>query len=252
MAVCEIHFSSGNILNKMTSAMVILPEGKPGPFPVFYLLHGLSDDHTVWVRRTSLERYVEHLPLIVVMPNGERGFYTDSKSNQKAAFETNLVRDLIGFVDNTFQTIPKRAGRVIGGLSMGGYGAVKIALKHPDLFCAAVSHSGALAFASRPFSKDDEWGREWIPVFGENPQGGSEDIFALIERADRNSLPALRIDCGVDDFLIEDNRRLHRHLENLGIPHEYQEFPGEHNWAYWDEHVQEAIAFFAGILGLQD
>ena len=252
MAVCEIHFSSGNILNKMTSAMVILPEGKPGPFPAFYLLHGLSDDHTVWVRRTSIERYVEHLPLIVVMPNGERGFYTDSKSNPKAAFETNLLRDLIGFVDNTFQTIPKRAGRVIGGLSMGGYGAVKIALKHPDLFCAAVSHSGALAFASRPFSKDDEWGREWIPVFGKNPQGGSEDIFALIERADRNSLPALRIDCGIDDFLIEDNRRLHQHLENLGIPHEYQEFPGEHNWAYWDEHVQEAIAFFAGILGLQD
>ena len=252
MALCELHLRNSEALNKMTSAMVILPEGKPGPFPVFYLLHGLSDDHTAWVRRTSIERYIEHLPLIVVMPNGERGFYTDSKSNPKAAFETNLVRDLIGFVDNTFQTIPNRLGRVIGGLSMGGYGAIKIALKHLDLFCAAVSHSGALGFASRAFSKDDEWSREWIPVFGENPQGGSEDIFALIERADRNLLPALRIDCGVDDHLIEDNRRFHQHLSRLGIPHEYQEFPGEHNWAYWDEHVPEAIAFFAGILDLQE
>ena len=252
MAVCEIHLRNSEALNKMTSAMVILPEGKPGPFPVFYLLHGLSDDHTVWTRRTSIERYIEHLPLIVVMPNGERGFYTDAKSNSKAAFETYLIRDLIGFVDNTFQTISNRSGRVIGGLSMGGYGAIKIALKHPDLFCAAVSHSGALGFASRSFSKDDEWGREWIPVFGENPQGGSEDIFALVERADRNTLPALRIDCGVDDRLIEDNRRFHQHLEKLGIPYEYQEFPGGHNWAYWDERVQEAIAFFTGILGLQE
>jgi len=250
MALCEIHFRNSESLNKMTSAMVILPEGKPGPFPVFYLLHGLSDDHTVWVRRTCLERYVDNLPLIVVMPNGERGFYTDSKSNPKAAFETNLVKDVIGFVDNTFQTIPERSGRVIGGLSMGGYGAIKMALKHPALFCAAVSHSGALAFASRPFSKYDDWGREWIPAFGENPQGGSEDIFALAERIDRNSLPALRIDCGVNDQLIEDNRRFHQHLEKLGIRHEYEEFPGEHNWAYWDEHVQEAIDFFAGILGL--
>ncbi len=95
-------------------------------------------------------------------------------------------------------------------------------------------------------------GREWIPVFGENPQGGSEDIFALAERADRNSFPALRFDCGIDDFLIEDNRRFHQHLEKLGLPHEYQEFPGEHNWAYWDEHVQEAIAFFVGILKLYE
>ncbi len=251
MAVCEIHLRKSDALQKMTSAMIILPEGKSGPFPVFYLLHGLSDDHTAWVRRTSIERYVEALPLIVVMPNGERSFYTDSKSNPTAAYETYLVSDLISFVDNTFQTLSNREGRVIGGLSMGGYGALKIALKHPDLFCAAVSHSGAAGFASRSFSNgDDEWAREWVPVFGEHPQGGPEDVFALAKKVDRTMLPALRIDCGVDDFLIEDNRRFHQHLEDLGIPHEYEEFPGEHNWAYWDIHVQEAIAFFANVLGL--
>jgi len=250
MAVCEIHFGNANALNKMTSAMVILPEGKPGPFPVFYLLHGLSDDHSVWVRRTSIERYVEGLPLIVVMPDGGRSFYTDAKDRPRFAYETHFVRDLIGFVDGTLQTIPMREGRVIGGLSMGGYGAMKLALKHPDLFCAAVSHSGAVGLASRPLGGDEEWVREWVPVFGENPQGGPEDVFALAERADRATLPALRIDCGVDDFLVEDNRRFHRHLESLGIPHEYAEFPGGHSWDYWDLHVQEAIAFFTKVLNV--
>jgi len=250
MAVCEIHFGNANALNKMTSAMAILPEGKPGPFPVFYLLHGLSDDHSVWVRRTSIERYVEGLPLIVVMPDGGRSFYTDAINKPRAAYETHFVRDLIGFVDATFQTVPKRGGRVIGGLSMGGYGAMKLALKHPDLFCAAVSHSGAAGFASKPIQGDAEWVREWVPVFGENPQGGPEDVFALAERADRTTLPALRIDCGVDDFLIEDNRRFHRHLESLGISHEYAEFPGGHSWGYWDLHVQEAVGFFKRVLGI--
>lgn len=250
MAVCEIHLGNRDALEKMTSLSVILPEGKTGPFPVFYLLHGLSDDHSAWTRRTSIERYVDGLPLIVVMPNGERGFYTDSQSNPKAAFETNIIRDIVGFVDRTFQTILTRQGRVIAGLSMGGYGAAKLAIKHPDLFCAAVSHSGAFGFGSRALSKDEAWHQEWIPVFGEDPRGGDNDIFALAERAHRDTLPALRIDCGIDDALLEDNRRFHAHLEKLGFPHQYEEHAGAHNWQYWDTHVQETIAFFKGVLGL--
>lgn len=250
MAVCEIHLGNGGALEKMTSLTVILPEGKTGPFPVFYLLHGLSDDHSAWTRRTSIERYVDGLPLIVVMPNGERGFYTDSQSNPKAAFETNIVRDIVGFVDRTFQTIPTRQGRVIAGLSMGGYGAAKLAIKHPDLFCAAVSHSGAVGFGSRRLNADERWHQEWIPVIGQDPRGGDNDIFALAERASRDTLPALRIDCGVDDALIEDNRRFHAHLEKLGLPHQYEEHAGAHNWRYWDTHVQDTIQFFKGVLGL--
>ena len=132
MAICEIHLGNQNALHKMTSCMVILPENAgPGPFPVWYLLHGLSDNHTAWTRRTSLERYVGDLPLIVVMPDGGRGFYTDSATEPAGAFETFIVRDLVGFVDRTFQTRANREGRVISGLSMGGFGAVKLALKHP-------------------------------------------------------------------------------------------------------------------------
>ena len=265
MAVCEIHFNAQPALARMTSAMVILPEkAGPGPFPVFYLLHGLSDNHTGWTRRTNIERYVEGLPLIVVMPDGGRGWYSDSVTEPAGAFETFIVRDLIGFVDRTFQTKATREGRVIGGLSMGGYGAVKLALKYPEVFRAAASHSGALA---RPHEREPVYaGSEMHRVFGGNPGGGPNDIYALAERfADRaqsgsksgkeaagqretTAKPALRIDCGTEDSLLDGNRTFHRHLENLGYAHEYEEHPGGHDWVYWDRQVQAAIRFFARAL----
>ena len=248
MAICEIHLDNKNALRKMTSCMVILPENAgPGPFPVWYLLHGLSDDHTAWTRRTNLERYLGNLPVIVVIPDGGRGYYTDSATEPLAAFETFILRDLVGFVDRTFQTRATREGRVISGLSMGGFGAVKLALKHPEMFCAAVSHSGALWRAGE---LPDYVGSELQRVFGDSPAGGSDDIFALATRSKSDRLPALRIDCGTEDYLLQPNRMFHAYLDQLGVAHEYAEFPGGHDWAYWDRHVQEAIAFFAISLGL--
>jgi putative tributyrin esterase len=250
MAVCEIHFNAQHALQRMTSCMVVLPENAgPGPFPVFYLLHGLSDNHTAWTRRTSLERYVDGLPFIVVMPDGGRGFYTDSHTDPLAAFETFIVRDLIGFIDRTFQTRATREGRVIAGLSMGGFGAVKLAFKYPELFAAAASHSGVLRSGAEwnPANPNTELAR----IFGPTLEGGPNDVYALARRADRDRLPALRIDCGRDDFLFDSNRRFHAHLDSLEIPHEYAEHPGAHDWAYWDAHIQETIAFFAGALGLK-
>ncbi len=251
MAFCELKYFSP-ALQKATAADIILPEGdQKGPFATFYLLHGLSDDHTIWQRRTSLERYVQDLPLIVVMPDGGRGFYCDALEGM--AWETAIVRDLIGYVDSRFNTKATRESRCIGGLSMGGYGAVKLAVKHPSLFSSANSHSGALAFAHRPLvpNPQDPFAAEFRRVVGEHPEGGPEDIFALVQKLPAEQRPALRIDCGTGDFLLQDNRALHAYLEDLGYPHEYAEFPGEHNWAYWDEHIQEAIAFHARNLGLQ-
>ena len=229
---------------------VIVPEGSVGtpPFPVCYLLHGLSDDHTSWARHTSLERYVAGLPLIVVMPDGGRGFYCDAVGG--LAYERYLLDDVIGFVDRTFHTMPERQGRVIGGLSMGGYGAIKLALKYPQLFCSAVAHSAALDVRRR--IERPEIAEEMRRIFGPAPGGGSDDPYALAATMDRRLLPALRLDCGLEDGLLEENRAFHRHLEQLGIPHEYAEFPGAHTWDYWDHHVQEAIAFHQRALGLGD
>ena len=250
MALCELKYFS-KALQKATAATVILPETEiAGPFPVFYLLHGLSDDHTMWQRRTSIERYVQGLPLIVVMPDGGRGFYCDAL--QGMAWETAIVRDLIGLVDKMFPTMAERAGRCVGGLSMGGYGAVKLALRYPEMFCSANSHSGALGFAHWALSTDtgDAFAVEFTRVIGTSPVGGPNDLFALASALESAARPALAIDCGTGDHLLEANRAFHGHLKSLGFQHAYDEYGGGHDWPYWDEHIQQALQFHADQLNL--
>jgi putative tributyrin esterase len=240
-------------LKKASSFNIVFPDAPniPRPWSVFYLLHGLSDDHTIWMRRTSIERYVEGYPLVVVMPDGGRGWYTNPHDPALGRYEDDLIQDVIGLVDRTFPVRAERAGRAIGGLSMGGYGAIKLGLKHHELFASVNSHSGAFGIARRTPDEAKEFQAELTAIFGEKPAGGPEDPYALAETIDHGRIPALRIDCGVGDFLIKDNRDFHKHLESLHIPHEYEEYPGEHNWAYWDAHVREAIAFHARNLGIR-
>jgi len=245
MAFCALHYYS-EALGKQVAAHVLLPEGKgKGPFPVLYLLHGLSDDHTIWTRRTSIERYVEKLPLIVVMPDGGRGFYCDAIEG--FAYQTAIARDLVNYIDTVFPTIAQRKGRCIGGLSMGGYGAIKLALQYPNLFCSAHSHSGALNFGHG--LRIDE--REMQRILGPAMEGGGpNDLYLLAAKARRTKWPEISIDCGTDDFLIENSRGFHAHLKKLRLPHEYREFPGSHEWSYWDLHIQAALVFHAKNLGL--
>ena len=242
MAFLELRYFS-NALGKHTSANVILPETGDAPYPVLYLLHGLSDDHTAWCRNTSIERYVSGLPLIVVMPDGGRGFYLDAKEG--FAYETALAKELPDRIERTFNAQTTRNGRAVAGLSMGGYGAIHTALAHPERFCAAASLSGALGFGHFPLG----WkGRgdtpEWRRIFGTDHIGGTSDLWHLAQTAqDANTLPALRFDCGADDHLLADNHELKAFLQAQNIPHEYVEYPGGHDWAYWDAHIEEAIAF---------
>ena len=234
MAVAHVNYFN-KALQKEVGFCALLPDRHeaPGPYAVYYLLHGLSDDYTAWLRWTSIERYVRELPLIVVLPDGDRCAYSDEPDGPP--YEKALIADLIPFVDRYFPTIARREGRVIGGLSMGGYGAMKLGLKYPEMFCSVAGHSGAYGRARRT----------------DTPLAAADCPFALAEKLKQGSAPAIRFDCGVDDFLIEENRELHRHLDALGIAHEYEEFPGAHNWAYWDEHVQEAIAFQCKALGIE-
>ncbi|MGQ9455281.1 MAG: alpha/beta hydrolase [Armatimonadota bacterium] len=241
MALCEVRLSAQNALQRMTSFMAILPEQMQGPFPVVYLLHGLSDDHSAWVRRTNIERYVADMPVIVIMPDGERGWYTDAVSIPTSSFETFIVRDLVTFVDSIFPTRAHRSGRAIAGLSMGGYGAFKLALKHPDMFCAAASFSGAL-YVARRFGVSAKRDQELRLIFGDSVPAG-EDIPKLIENVDPANCPALWFHCGTEDPLIDDNRALHMLLEEKGIPHNYSERPGQHSWELWDTVIKEALEF---------
>ena len=181
------------------------------------------------------------------MPDGGRSFYTDAREG--SAWERHILEDVIGFVDHFFPTIPERRGRAIGGLSMGGYGAMKLALKRPDLFGSASAHSGChrivrdVAAGLAPAEHADLL-PELRRIYGAAPSPDT-DPFALAARIDRAIAPALRFDCGLEDFLLDHSRDFHAHLARLGLPHEYREHPGGHTWDYWDAHVPEALAFHA-------
>lgn len=255
MAFAEIKFW-GAALPKSSAMNVILPKraGEGRRYPVFYLLHGLNDDHSIWHRRTRIEWYVRDLPLIVVMPDGGRGFYSDAVEGP--AWERHMIEDVVGFVDHFLPTIPEREGRVIGGLSMGGYGALKLGLKFPEMFCSVTAHSGCHEIVRELAEYGTLRGREdlddeLLRIYGK-PVRFDDDPFTIAEKADPSKLPAIRMDCGVDDYLYEHNRNLHAHFDRLGIAHEYEEFPGEHEWDYWDEHVREALAFHARVLGISN
>lgn len=133
---------------------------------------------------------------------------------------------------------------------MGGYGAVKLALRYPEMFCSANSHSGALGFAHWALSTDpgNSFAVEFTRVIGAEPVGGPNDLFALAEALDPVVRPALSIDCGTSDHLLDANRAFHAHLTEIGYAHEYTEFPGAHDWSYWDEHIQQALKFHLSAL----
>jgi S-formylglutathione hydrolase FrmB len=246
MALIHAHFWS-NALAKQTAFYALVPDHGRGPFPVFYLLHGLSDDHTIWLRRTRLDCYVNEMPLIVVMPDGYRSYYADHVEGP--AYGKYMVEDVIGFAERTLPAIGKRSGRCIGGLSMGGYGALRLALAHPDLFVSANSHSGA-CYRSRMTGLLED--HELRRIFGRAKPRPDHDLEALALKIKRTgtTFPKLRIDCGTEDFLFQQNREFHAFLEKRRIAHEYAEFPGSHEWGYWDLHIREALSFHARALKL--
>jgi len=257
MAMLTLHYHN-RALGQTEPVNIILPEARDewtGPFPVVYLLHGIGDDHTDWVRRTRIEMYASERPIMVVMPTTPwRSMYVDGVSGPPAA--TAIARHLVEFIDARFRTLPERRYRAVCGLSMGGYGALHLALKYPDVFGAAASHSGALFFghfdAAEEPAPDDRAHFLWRiskTLLGEVRSGGPCDLYVQAETVPAQKRPALRIDCGVDDFMIEANRAFHAHLDAVGYAHEYAEHPGAHTWAYWDEHVKDSLDFFARTLG---
>jgi len=227
-------------LIKQTSLYVVLPE-KQGlsSFRVIYLLHGLSDDYTIWLRRTCVERYAAEYDFMLVMPDTGRFFYTNSADGLHR-YEDHIL-EVVDFVDRTFPTVKVASGRGLTGNSMGGYGSLKLAIKYPHLFGSVSAHSSltdVVGWLQGPP------GREFSRIFGQ-PVKPENDLFYLAEKA--SSWPAVRFDCGTEDVLLEHSRRFHAHLKKLNRPHIYEEFPGAHDWAYWDLHVQDSFRFHAGL-----
>lgn len=250
----EVNFRSP-ILGRPMAFNFLLPDpwiAGPGPYPVFYLLHGYSDDHQTWLLQTRILEYVIGLPLIVVMPDGEHSFYCDAYEGEP--FERYLLEEVLGIVEASFAAKQGKRARCIGGLSMGGFGAMKMGLKFPDKFASIGAHSSALDAARRagfdsPILRDLR--RLLGPLRANNPHRCSNDPYLLAEQLDRKRIPAIYFDCGTEDHLIESNREFDRLLTQEEIPHTYREFPGGHNWSYWDEHIQDSLEHHCGALGLK-
>jgi S-formylglutathione hydrolase FrmB len=214
-----------------------------GPPPVLYLLHGLSDDDTIWLRRTSVERYVAPLGLAVVMPQVHRSFYTDEVYGRR--YWTFLSEELPELVASWFQVSQRREDTFVAGLSMGGYGALKWALRRPERFAAAASLSGAVDVAGlRTSRRRPEDPRMFDRIHGDaSPAGTDDDLLALLGRADPADLPALYVCCGEQDELIGDNRALVEACSAASVPVTASFGPGEHDWAYWDATIQDVLAW---------
>lgn len=211
--------------------------------PVLYLLHGLFGSCDNWADLTGLRSYVEGTKLLIVMPEGRDTWYTDSEES----WESYLIKDLMPEIQNRFNASAERRKRAVAGNSMGGYGALKLALKYPDTFSFAASFSGAF-HVTRLAGGSDE--RELTPsisrVFGdENSQTRVEnDLFTIAARAagNANGLPGIYFDCGIDDPFISANREFAATLATAGIEYEYLEVAGGHDWPYWDERVRYLVS----------
>jgi S-formylglutathione hydrolase FrmB len=210
-------------------------------FPVLYLLHGLSDDHTAWLRYTSVERYAAAAGLAVVMPAVGRSFYANEHSGGR--YWDFVSEELPQVVQNFFRVSQRPEDTYVAGLSMGGYGAMKLALTHPDRYAAAASLSGALDLVELVSQEQREERIELFKrVFGKRI-APSDDLFALLEKADGRALPRLHVSTGTEDapVLVKGNRRFVAELADAGADVTSDFRPGEHVWQLWDDLLPEVI-----------
>lgn len=253
MILTEVRFYS-EALTLRSTMNVLLPQrtlaevqSKEKPkYRTLYLLHGHSDDHTAWQRWTSIERYVEGLNLAVVMPAVNLSFYTDmAYGGNYCQF---ISEEVPAVVRDLFPLSSNREDNFVAGLSMGGYGAFKLALTYPERYAAAASLSGAVDIGAvvkgHDHPEDEDWLRQMRNVFGDLSKvpGSPHDLFTLAEKVAGGPVkPRLYQCCGTEDFLYADNLRFREAVRKLPLDLTYEEGPGEHTWAYWDKMIQNVL-----------
>lgn len=250
MAFFDCHFFSDS-LGVSASMYVILPQtaqkqigmaasDRGGKHPTLYLLHGLSDDHTIWLRRTSIERYASAMGLAVVMPAVNRSFYTDMPNGHK--YWEFVSEELPALAQSFFPLSARREDNFVAGLSMGGYGAMKLGLACHERFAAAASLSGVTDIR---WPVEHHEGSEFRWLLGEPSglEGTTADLFHLAKELAESGLepPKLFQCCGTEDFLYEQNIRFRDHCLSLGLPLTYEEEPGTHEWGYWDVKIRRVL-----------
>ena len=242
----DITFHSSSLGRDITYR-VILPLSVPQSkrLPVIYLLHGGGGSYRDWSNYSDVARYAEK-GFLLVMPEGENSYYTNSATRPQDKFEDYIVKDLIADVESRFPAVPRRDSRAIAGVSMGGYGAIKIALKHPGLYGFVAGLSSALDVPSRPFSiKRVSQYRGHAQIFG--PWGSQtrrdNDPFLLVSSNDASvsdppATPFMFLACGDREGLLGPNRRFANLLKQHGYRYEFHSVPGgNHDWNQWDSQL---------------
>ena len=256
MAFLQTQFHS-KALNLCVTCNVLMPvsdtPAAQRKVPVLYLLHGYSDDHSIWLRRTSIERYLEDIApdFAIVMPAVDHSRYTDEKHGNK--YWTYVSEELPQVMGSLFPLSDRREDTFVAGLSMGGYGTLKLALNQLERFLAAAAFSGGGDATNRLLAKPGEPGynQETFDVYGsmEEYVGSINDLkhrAAVVAKLPVK--PALALHCGTDDFLFDSNVAYHEYLNTLGYDHIWEATPGyAHEWRYWDLKVQEALRWFVAL-----
>lgn len=253
VAVEEVTFYSSALSRRMRY-LALLPAGydrrQLGRYTAFYLLHGAFGAPEDWLKHSHLAEYVRGLPLVLIMPQGDNSYYVNSATRGEDRYEDYIVRDLASDVELHYHINPSREFRAIAGISMGGFGALQIALKHPADYSFVASISNVADAPERPFSIR-RWGQYWRlrRVFG--PYGSQaraeRNLFMLIKNLLGPSprlLPTMYLACGTEDSLVGVNRRLNSALETAGIQHVYRESAGSHDWNYWDVALRDMVALW--------
>jgi len=259
-------------------------------YPVAYYLHGLWGDETNWTTLGRLDAAMDSLvaagtpEMIVVMPDGDDGWYTtwshaadpaacradttrkepaSSYCVRRARYDDYVTHDIVRWVDAHYRTRAERASRGIAGLSMGGYGAMTLALRHPDLFAAAASHSGVLAplyAGPKPYAGAPRWAPSpdalrgfYGGIYPSLARAFGDDTASWWRRDPlrgerRGAPPALFVDVGTDDPFVDQARAFRDAAARLGLSITYAEWPGGHSWTYWRTHVAESLAWMAARL----
>lgn len=252
-----------DVLGKEVEYSIYLPAGydiSDRSYPVLYLLHGFTDDETGWVQFGEVKAIadkamgdVEVTPTIIAMPDAGLSWYINSHDGS-VMYEDFFMDEFIPHVENTYRARAEKQYRAVAGLSMGGYGTLIYAMKHPDMFAAAAPLSAGVSLDETIITMAmDQWNNVYGSPFGKNEEGKNRlddhymanSILNIVKTADADRLKQVRyyIDCGDDDFLIKGNMALHAALLDKDIPHEFRVRDGGHTWTYWRTALPEVLKF---------
>jgi S-formylglutathione hydrolase FrmB len=238
-------------MKKNIKAVVITPDNYANSqsLPVVYLLHGYSGNYSDWViKGKGFEKLVDQYQVIIVCPDGNNSWYWDSPVDSNYKYETYVSKELVNWIDSKYKTIKDRKGRGITGLSMGGHGALYLALKHQDVFGVAGSMSGGVDI--RPFPNNWDMALR-LGRYSDRPDNWEKyTVINMLHLLRPNSL-SLLIDCGTEDFFYKVNENLHQELLYRNIPHDYITRPGAHNWNYWQNAIQFQLLFMSNYFKSQ-